>query len=83
MKATPEKLPDVPKALPNYITQDEDETNLANLLFNDNECLPKIEQTAQINPTDIDVHEANHMHKRLFRNSLPKTNICNQKHLSV
>ena len=73
--ATPTKLPDVQKTLPNYITQDDDKANLVNLLFN--ECLPKIEQTIQINPTDIDLHTANHMHERLFRNSLPKTNVCN------
>jgi hypothetical protein len=60
---------------PNYITQDEDECNLANLLFH--ECLPRIQQANTINPADIELHEANHMHERLYRNSLPKTNVCN------
>jgi hypothetical protein len=63
--------------IPNYITQDDDEANLANLLFNN--CLPKIEQAVKINQADVDLHEANHMHERIFRNSLPKMNVCNTK----
>jgi hypothetical protein len=30
-----------------------------------------------MNPEDIELHEANHIHERLYRNSLPKTCVCN------
>jgi hypothetical protein len=63
---TPDRLP---TGGPNYITQDDDEANLANLLFN--EALPKITHNTINDPTRSD----NVIHQQV----LPKTQICSTK----
>jgi hypothetical protein len=55
-----------------YISQDDDE-ELANLLVN--VAVPQINELIEINPVDEEPHQANLLHAKLYRDSLPKTQL--------
>ena len=71
-KAAPTKLPSSRIPKPNYITQD-DKEELANLLFN--VAPPKINTAIKVNVDDTELHQANFLHAKLYRDSLPKTQV--------
>ena len=73
---TPEKFTPTNHNTPNYITQD-DEANLAHLLFND--ALPKLNSNLEPDPNNRELLHANLMHTKLYNEALPKTQISTTK----